>query len=111
MELQYRSYVDIISSSFHDILLTVKVNNKTFLLTALYASPDYAVRKNIWINITNFSNSLNLPWLIMGNFNEIARLREKFGGRPSNRTKINGFLDFLNKAKLIDLGFVGPKLT
>lgn len=68
----HKTFVDFISSSFHEILLTVKVNNKTSLLTALYGSTYFAVRKNIWLNLSRFSETINLPWLIMGDFNEIA---------------------------------------
>lgn len=47
----------------------------------------------------------------MGDFNEISHPNETFGGNSPNRTKINTFYEFLNKANLIYLGFVGPKFT
>lgn len=37
--------------------------------------------------------------------------QEKIGGRPPNRIKMKTFNNFLYKANLLDLGFVGPRNT
>lgn len=47
----------------------------------------------------------------MGDFNDIASPREKFGGNLPNRTKMAIFNNFLNKSNLVDLGFSGPLFT
>lgn len=47
----------------------------------------------------------------MGDFNDISRPQEKFGGRPLSRVKMETFNNFLYKANLIDLGFIGPKFS
>lgn len=54
---------------------------------------------------------MTLPWLVIGDFNEITNPTEKFGGRPPSRAKMELFLNFLNNANLIDLGFTCPKFT
>lgn len=47
----------------------------------------------------------------MGDFNDISKPSEKFGGRPPNQGKINNFNNFLNTCGLLDLGFMGTRFT
>lgn len=103
--------IEPISTSFHKIHLKVQANFQIFLLTALYASPNFSVRKQTRNKLSELSEHINLPWLLMGDFNEINKPQEKFGGRPPNRIKIETFNRLLHKADLIDLGFVDPRYT
>lgn len=103
--------VEPMATSFHKVFLKVQVNSSPFLLTALYASPTFAIRKNTWEKLANIANFFSIPWLIMDDFNEISHPNEKFGGNPPNKVKMNLFNDFLYKVGLIDLGFIGPKFT
>lgn len=48
---------------------------------------------------------------MIGDFNEITCSFEKLRGRPLIRSRIQPFLDFLEKAYLLDLGFTGPTFT
>lgn len=89
----------------------VQVNSKSFIITAIYGRPMFSDRKVFWNRLEQISSFINLPWLIMGDFNEIAIPNEKFGGRPPNRTKLETFNNFLHKAKLINLGYSRPKYT
>lgn len=52
--------------------------------------------------------SLGLLWVSLIKFLTQMKILEVI---PPNRTKMNLFNDFLNKAGLIDLGYVGPKFT
>lgn len=93
-----------ISSSFHELFLEVQVKSHTFILTAIYASPKFRVRKYYWDRMSNLSNYIALPWLIMSDFNDIMNPNENFGGRHPSKAKLEHFLNFLNAASLIDLG-------
>lgn len=103
--------VELITTVFHEIYLKIQVNSLTFLLTALYAPPNFYDRKPLWEKLAYLSNFIPISWLIMGDFNDISMANEKFGGRPPSQLKMNTFNNFLNKANLIDLGFSGPKYT
>lgn len=104
--------LNIIGSSFQEIHSHAKVNNlPPFLFTALYASPIHERRKNLWNSLSSFATSLSMPWLIMGDFNDISNPNEKFGGSRANYYKMNCFNNFLLSSKLLDLGFEGPKFT
>lgn len=103
--------IEPMASSFQEIHCRVKVNNLFFILSAIYARPKYDIRKNLWTSLSTAFTNLSLPWLLMGDFNDIASTKEKFGGRPPNLNKIMFFNDFLNSCNLIDLGFTGPLFT
>ena len=53
----------------------------------------------------------SLPWLSIGDFNEIVSESEKEGGSLRPRRQMKNFLDSINWCDLRDLGFVGPRFT
>lgn len=54
---------------------------------------------------------IDIPWVLLGDFNDISSNNEKFGGLPACQTKINCFNKFLKDSNLIYLGFEGPRFT
>ncbi|XP_075091919.1 uncharacterized protein LOC142172057 [Nicotiana tabacum] len=46
-----------------------------------------------------------------GDFNEVLKARDKFGGNRISATRANHFWNCINKCNLIDLGFKGNKYT
>ena len=52
-----------------------------------------------------------LPWLVIGDFNEIKCQSEKEGGAVRSAQQMQKFVDTINWCSLRDLGFVGPKFT
>ena len=53
----------------------------------------------------------SLPWLLLGDFNEMILDDEKLGGLPVNRTGISAFRNCMDNYGLMDLGFHGPRFT
>ena len=53
----------------------------------------------------------NLPWAIMGDFNEVIAEEEKSGGNPISQRRVNAILDCMDTCQMMDLGFSGPKFT
>ena len=52
-----------------------------------------------------------MPWVTLGDFNEMTCQTEKWGGRPISKIRTDLFNKTLSECNLIDLGFVGPKFT
>lgn len=52
-----------------------------------------------------------LPWICMGDFNEILCVDETIGGNPRLERQMNQFRTVLNKCYFRDLGFIGPRFT
>ena len=96
-----------------EIHATVKVRNSnlTWLISPIYASPCLVERKILWSNLSKVAQLHKLPWLLLGNFNEVLCGKEKFGGRRINLNIALEFKDFLDACNFLDLGFSGPKFT
>lgn len=99
-----------ITTSFQEVHLHCQVSNKYFLLTAIYTSPLYVRRKLLSSSFINLAPLLNLPCLIIGDYNDIANANEKFGGRHPSQEKLNNF-DSLITFRLTDLGYIGLSFT
>lgn len=54
---------------------------------------------------------IDLPWVVIGDFNEVCSQTEKWGGNPASKSRMDLFNNTLNDCKLMDLGFLGPKFT
>ena len=52
-----------------------------------------------------------LPWVCMGDFNEILLSEEKHGGRARPHSQMQAFRDVLDICGFLDLGFTGPEFT
>ena len=52
-----------------------------------------------------------LPWICLGDFNEILDVSEKLGGVPKDGKLLAGFQELLDDCGLDDLGFDGPPFT
>ena len=62
-----------------------------FLLTAIYASPNFSKRKILWNYLKNFASSVDLPWILLGDFNDMLEENDKIGELPFNGNRIAAF--------------------
>lgn len=59
----------------------------------------------LWDNLRSVSdlvNTHNLPWIVMGDFNEVLEQQEKFGGKIVKLKHVCEFRRCLNDRNLID---------
>ncbi|KAK7836759.1 putative ribonuclease h protein [Quercus suber] len=105
--------VFVLSATEQEIHATVKVChlNLTWLISPIYASPRVNERRILWANLMQVAKLHNLPWLLLGDFNEVLCGEDKFGGRGVNLKRALDFKECLDSCNLIDLRFSGPKFT
>jgi hypothetical protein len=105
--------VEVISATEQEVhaLVRVSPSSSPWLLSAIYASPRFADRLVLWNNLKLIADSHNIPWAVMGDFNDIVSSDEKFGGNLICRTRVQAYLNCMDYCHLIDLGFSGPKFT
>ena len=62
--------------------------------TGFYGAPEVANREHSWSVLRHLSSQFNLPWVCIGDFNEITKLSEKLGGalRPNFKCKTLGIV-------------------
>lgn len=80
-------------------------DDQVWELTAMYASPNPRLRRNLWSDLDMIE--VCYPWLIIGDFNCILSdgERNSIGGVPSS------FSRWTDERGLIDLRYVGPRFT
>ena len=64
--------------------------------TGFYGDPETASRENSWNLLRDLSQRLALPWVCVGDFNEILRLEEKQGWLDRPERQMQGFRDALD---------------
>ena len=97
--------VEILTHSDHSQHALVKVNSPplTFVLTAVYASPNFAKHKIFWNYLENIAATISLPWVLLEDFNDMISEDETLGGLPLNKTRIAAFRNCIDKCGLMDL--------
>lgn len=57
----------------------IKVNSDSslFVLTAVSASPQFNKRKCMWQHLEDFVATINRPWVLLGDFNDMLSKDEK----------------------------------
>jgi hypothetical protein len=86
-------------------------DSKIWRFTGLYGEFKWTEKYKTWDRIRKIHQRNNLPWLIMGDLNEILYAHEKKGGRIRPQRYMNAFHDALDACNLVDIGFVGDAFT
>ncbi|KAA3475478.1 reverse transcriptase [Gossypium australe] len=76
-------------------------------LTGFYGNPDERGRRESWNLLRQLSGDHNIPWIVLGDFNNIASSFEKRGGLLRSERQMLDFRTALEECNLIDLGFIG----
>lgn len=91
-----------ISHSHNAFHLVIFANNpKNWVLFVIYNSQNLNVQKVLWNHLSAIS-LLDLPWLLVGDFNAILNSNERRGGN---------FNHFISHNQFLDLGVFGPAFT
>jgi len=80
-------------------------------LTGFYGHPETARRPEAWALLRHLSLLSPMPWLCLGDFNEILSNGEKLSGPPRPYSQMASFQRALEDSGLNDLGFCGPQFT
>ncbi|XP_059455195.1 uncharacterized protein LOC132185439 [Corylus avellana] len=106
-ELEIQNY------SRRHINAIVKLADEDFQwkLTGFYGHPDSTKRGESWSLLSHLRGFSPVPWLCVGDFNEITHQSEKLGASRRRESQMEAFRAVLEECYLGDLGFSGPKYT
>jgi hypothetical protein len=85
--------------------------DKIWRLTGVYGEPRCEDKYKTWDRIRELHSQHNLPWVLIGDFNEILFSHEKEGGNPRPLNFMQNFRDVLTDCNLHDIGFLGDQFT
>ena len=80
-------------------------------ITGFYGNPEAHQQKESWDLLKALSRKFNLPWLCLGDFNEITSMKEKLGRARRSQRQIEEFREAINCCSFKDLGFCGLEYT
>ena len=73
--------------------------------------PRNSKREESWRLLEELSKRSTLPWICIGDFNEILHLREKVGGNLRPEGQMRSFREMVNRYNLQDMGYIGSNFT
>lgn len=82
-----------------------------WFLTVVYASPYEQKRGIMWDSMKNIVATVNMPWLVVGDFNDISFANKKIGGWAVSTRKCKAFRDSMEECSLFDMQAKGPFYT
>lgn len=101
----------------NDQAITIKVrqmNETRVLASFIYASCLKRIRQDLWRHLSDIQQEATgsaTLWLLARDFNIIADINEKQGGRNVDLLGMQEFQDFINQNGFIDDGFHGSPFT
>ncbi|XP_074278415.1 uncharacterized protein LOC141602006 [Silene latifolia] len=100
----------LLTASIHHIDLLVKEGGREWRATGFYGWPMVSDRNLSWELLRLLSGQSDLPWLCMGDFNEVLFSTEMKGGsRP--QWQMNNFRTSVDDCGLTDIGWEGYQFT
>ncbi|KAM0913489.1 hypothetical protein ACQ4PT_012126 [Festuca glaucescens] len=113
LALWWREGIDVSVRPWCQYYIDTKItfNDKTWRLSGIYGEPRTELRKRTWDVLQYLKSQDDLPWLCMGDFNEVVSQLEQLGGNPRSQANMAGFRDCLEHCGLSDLGYKGYDFT
>ncbi|XP_074303514.1 uncharacterized protein LOC141637978 [Silene latifolia] len=98
------------TSSTHHIDVVLREGEKEWRVTGLYGWPVVADRHLTWELLRLLHGQSDLPWLVIGDFNEILYSTEMKGGSGA-QWQMNNFRVAVDDCGLKDVGWEGYQFT
>ncbi|KAK9989376.1 hypothetical protein SO802_029615 [Lithocarpus litseifolius] len=87
------------------------VSKPTWRLTGIYGHPEESLKCETWRLMRHLRDRASLPWVCLGDFNEILSSDERNGRIPKPLRPMQEFQTTLLHCGLVDLGFQGYRYT
>lgn len=98
-------------SNNHIDLLVVEANNFIWRFTGYYGLPDRNRKMESWNLLRALSRQSALPWVCMGDYNDMLCAEEKRGRVLHPNSLFQGFREAVEDCKLTDMPLVGYPFT
>lgn len=80
-------------------------------LTGFYGYPSRQDRQRSWNILRNLKHKYDLPWVVIGDFNDLMFQAEKRGPHKHPPSLLQGFVEALDNCELYDMGMLGYPFT
>ncbi|XP_024640472.1 uncharacterized protein [Medicago truncatula] len=101
----------IVNYSSNHISAKIEESNGHWIFTGFYGYPEASRRRDSWNFLRRLASNINLPWCLMGDFNDILHADEKKGRATRPNWLIRGFRQAVQDANLVDVHMEGYPFT
>jgi hypothetical protein len=100
--------VEILSfSRYHIDARVTERNSDPWRLTCVYGEAQVSQRFKTWDMLKHIKSSNPLPWMCLGDFNEVLHQHEHEGVAERSLDQMAGFRKMVDVCEFADLGFKG----
>ena len=89
------------------VLIEDVQNSKLLTATFVYGLHTIVDRQPMWSFLSSVAHSIQTPWVVLGDFNEVLGPNDIFGDNTGWLPGMHDFTDCVNKACLLDLRYTG----
>lgn len=104
---EIRVEIQTYSEHYIDAIIVPEGDSPRWRLTGFYGNPKTNKREESWSLLTRLARGNTLPWVCIGDFNELMHVGEKEGGSTRPARQMACFGNAVNESQLRDLGYVG----
>ena len=98
-------------SRYHiDVVIDVLVDVRT-RVTFVYGEARVNERYKTWDMLRGIVGANDIPWLVLGDFNEVIHAHEHNGVGSRSQAQMEAFRDALDTCSLSDIGYTGNSWT
>ena len=98
-------------SKYHINVVIDDLANIKSRLTFVYGEAQVSERYKTWDMLRSIVGANDLPWLVMGDFNEVLYSHERDGVANRSQPQMDAFGDALDTCGFSDIGFKGINWT
>lgn len=105
-------HFDLICSSAQYIHMFAHLPDmKKICVTVVYGFNSEKDRSPLWDFLSSISTSMNLPWIVVGDFNSVRNSNERIGKNAPTKSSISDFNKMIKDADLLEIPSKGPWFT
>jgi hypothetical protein len=98
-------------SQYHIDMIVSEAGKEKWRLTCIYGEAQTHLRHKTWDLLKFLSTESDLPWISVGDYNEVLRPEEHLGVGQRDPLQMRGFREAVDVCGLIDLGYIGRDWT
>jgi hypothetical protein len=98
-------------SQYHIDAIVTESGKEPWRITGIYGEAQTSERFKTWDMLKFIRSSSPLPWVCLGDFNEILHRHEHVGVQERSQAQIEGFREAVDVCGLQDLGYIGNSWT
>lgn len=110
----WKKEIKILPLNLDPMFIDVQVEDErhsVWRCTGMYGEFRWAHKYKTWERMRCLHQDNNMPWLLIGDLNEIQFLSGKEGGNPRPPQYTQAFQSVIDDCELWDMGYIGDRFT